>query len=496
MPRGYSSGMKKSWPEVEPESPIPFRQGSNGEFVPPPPSDKDERAESLFRRTVEERARRLGVSRREFVGSACGTATALWVINAVYGCGSDQNVNPAPGPYGVDAGDTEDADAACIKVSGDEFIFDIQTHHVNPMGSWREKSPGWASFFASLPQGACGETDPVQCFDADHYIDQVFIESDTAVAVLTAVPAAPGANPLEAEEQAATRAIVDKLAGSQRLVTHGLVLPDLGEAELDKMQALAEELQISAWKVYTPFGGWRLDDEAIGIPFLERARSLGIKLVCAHKGLPLAGFDPAFASPDDVGVVAKAYPDLKFLVYHSAFETEVTEGPYDPVKNVGIDRLIKTVLDHGIGPAGNVYAELGSTWRYLMTRPDDAAHALGKLLLHLGEDRIVWGTDSIWYGSPQDQIAAFRTFQIPSAMQDQYGYPALTTGARAKIFGLNAAEAYGIDPAAVRCEISKDALAQAKHARVERPANTFRRYGPQTRRELFALLRARGGTPG
>ena len=59
-----------------------------------------------------------------------------------------------------------------------------------------------------------------------------------------------------------------------------------------------------------------------------------------------------------------------------------------------------------------------------MGNPDEAAHVLGKLLVAFGPERILWGTDSIWYGSPQDQIAAFRTFEITPAFQEQFGYPA------------------------------------------------------------------------
>jgi predicted TIM-barrel fold metal-dependent hydrolase len=486
---------KKSSPDLEPESPIPFRAGSNGELVPPAPTAADRQAEALFRRVVDERARRQGVSRRSFVESAAGTAAALWVINAVYACGGDESA-ASSGSYEVDGGATEDSGIACEKLSGDEFIFDVQTHHINPTGAWRQKSPLYEAFFESLPQAACGEADEVFCFDTDHYLREMFVNSETAVAVLSAVPALPGSNPLEAEEQRATLELIQKLSGSQRLVTHGLVLPDLGPAQLDGMQALAEQMKISAWKVYTPFGGWRLDDPAIGIPFIERARELGIKLICAHKGLPLPGFDANYASPEDIGVVAAAYPDVKFLVYHSGFELDVAEGPYDPNSPVGVDRLIKTVLDNGIGPSGNVYAELGSTWRHLMTKPVEAAHTIGKLLKHLGEDRILWGTDSIWYGSPQDQIAAFRAFQIPEALQESHGYPALTPAARAKIFGLNAAAAYGIDPDAVRCAIAEDDIGKSKSAYLERKVPTFRGYGPQTRGEFFAFLRARGGMPG
>ena len=84
-----------------------------------------------------------------------------------------------------------------------------------------------------------------------------------------------------------------------------------------------------------------------------------------------------------------------------------------------------------------MYAELGSTWRAVMGDPDQAAHVLGKLLVAVGEDNIVWGTDSIWYGSPQDQIEAFRAFEITAEFQERFGYPELTAERKAKILGLN-----------------------------------------------------------
>jgi hypothetical protein len=87
-------------------------------------------------------------------------------------------------------------------------------------------------------------------------------------------------------------------------------------------------------------------------------------------------------------------------------------------------------------------------------------------------NRILWGTDSIWYGSPQDQISAFRVFEIPQSMQDSYGYPALTTEARAKILGLTAADLYGIDVQATRCAIAEDDFARAKHAMQADPSRS------------------------
>lgn len=420
-----------------------------------------------------------------------GTATALLVINQVYGCESGD------AGFNVDAGMMHDA-GACEPLTGNEFIFDVQTHHVNPDGSWRE-SGAFESALGGFPQAGCGESDFVDCFDADHYIRELFVHSDTAVAALSQVPAVPGDSPLETEEAAVTREIVNRMADSERLLIHGIVVPDRGPAQLDGMQALKEEQRISAWKVYTQFGGWRLDDEAIGIPFIEKARELDVKLICAHKGLSQFGLDPSVSSAEDIGVVAPMYPDVSFLVYHSGFEVTVPEGPYDPSSQQGVDTLVRAVLDNGIGKEGNVYAELGSTWRFVMTRPEEAAHVLGKLLLHLGEDRILWGTDSIWYGTPQDQIAAFRTFEIPQSMQEQHGYPALSPGAKEKILGLNAASLYGVDVDATRCAISGDDFAEAKLAierdpRLRRPSS--RKAGPQTRRELLRYLKAHGDRPG
>ena len=129
---------------------------------------------------------------------------------------------------------------------------------------------------------------------------------------------------------------------------------------------------------------------------------------------------------------------------------------------------------------------------------ESAAHVLGKLLLHLGEDRVLWGTDSIWYGSPQDQIDAFRMFQIPENMQEEFGYPALTSEIKAKILGLNAAAVYDIDVDATRCAIAEDDIAEialnvAHDPALQRP--TYRPVGPQTRREFMRYLKLHDGQP-
>ena len=88
----------------------------------------------------------------------------------------------------------------------------------------------------------------------------------------------------------------------------------------------------------------------------------------------------------------------------------------------------------------NCYAEIGTTWASsVVTFPTIAAHILGQLMKFLGEDRIVFGSDSVWYGSPQWQIEALWRFQIPEELRKKYGYPELTEQAKRKILGLTSA---------------------------------------------------------
>ena len=129
-----------------------------------------------------------------------------------------------------------------------------------------------------------------------------------------------------------------------------------------------------------------------------------------------------------------------------------------------------------------------------MRDPTQAAHALGKLLTRMGEDRVLWGTDGIWLGSPQGQIAAFRTFSISEAFQDQYGYPALTDDIKAKVFGLNAATLFDLDPTATRCAVDDSALFAARAEANDLVAagvvpSSNRPRGYATRREVLTWLR-------
>ena len=117
------------------------------------------------------------------------------------------------------------------------------------------------------------------------------------------------------------------------MLLHDVIAPNFGDlgARLAGMEESVATRDVAAFKVYTAWGpggrGFALDDPAIGLPVVEKARDLGVKVLCGHKGLPLLEFDPAFNGPADMVAVAGLYPDMDVVVYHSAFEREVREGP-------------------------------------------------------------------------------------------------------------------------------------------------------------------------
>jgi uncharacterized protein len=475
--------------------PIKLDSTSNGEFCPVPLQAQHFHARRLALEAATRNAKKLGLSRRDFLVSASGAATTLLAMNAAYAAAGRSG-----GFFALSAESALDRELAAAELGGGEFIFDVQGHFVNPTGTWTRKLPEDARPFAGFAGDRCaaaampGTLDHLQCLGPDAFIRDVFLDSDTSLVVLSFVPSRRDAEPLTIEEAAATAAIVARLEGSHRLYLHGRVNPNQ-PGDLEGMDMLAESYPISAWKTYTQWGpdgtGFWMDD-APGLAMIEKARALGVKNIAIHKGLPFGRRSYEHSTCADIGRVAKRFPDVNFLIYHSGFVTDQSEGPYDPERNEGIDSLVRSVLDAGLAHGSNVYAELGSTWRFLMRDPTSAAHALGKLLKHLGPDNVLWGTDSIWYGSPQDQIQAFRAFQIAPELRERHGYPEITAEIRAKVFGLNALRIYPVAEALLEEHLRRDAIAQAREDYRNRPDPNYLTYGPKTRRE-FLNLKARGG---
>jgi predicted TIM-barrel fold metal-dependent hydrolase len=368
--------------------------------------------------------------------------------------------------YAVPA-DAERSDSAANDVFAPVGpVIDAQTHFLAPHSALAlGRDFLWDMYRALMPRWWT-EMDDIAVWSFAEYLRNVFVESETAVAVLTSGPGVLASRNLFNDEMGAARILLEEAGAPGRLLSHAVVHADLAD-EVGRMGEWRDQFHPVGWKVYTLrrmteqgwTSGWMLDDEQSGLPFLERARGLDVTLVCAHKGISRLADN---GSPRDVGPAARAFPDIDFVIYHSGYEIPIDgappEGAYRANDPQGVDRLIAS-LDAAEVPAGaNVYAELGSTWFCLVSRPVEAAHVLGKLIQRLGPDNVVWGTDSIWFGSPQPIIDAFRTFQIPAALCDEFGYEPITDEVRAKILGANAARVYGIDlDAAARRKANDDA---------------------------------------
>ena len=477
--------------------PIRIDTTSNGEFEPVGLSKRNVAANALAHQWASENARKKGVGRRNFMMSACGAATTLLAINHANAMGSKKGAT-----FDVPPDAALDEAAALEALGGNEFIFDVQGHFVNPTGAWLQKLPDTAKPFSGMPNScvtAASKEDReyLSCLGSEEFIKDVFLDSDTDMMVLSFVPSARDSEPLTIEEADATRRIVDAMDGNHRLMLHGRVNPNQ-EGDLDDMDRLAAEFPIAAWKTYTQWSpeggsGFFMTDEP-GEKMIAKAKALGIRNIAIHKGLAFGPRSYEHSTCAEIGEAAKRHPDINFILYHSGFDTSVKEEAFTPGagKEAGMDVLCQSLIDAGVAPNSNVYAELGSTWRFLMRDPDQAAHAMGKLIKYCGADNVLWGTDSIWYGSPQDQIQAFRAFQISDEYQERFEYAAMSPTLKAKIFGLNAMRPYNISLDEVKKRAASDTLTRTKHAYLERPNPSFTTYGPKTRRE-FLNFKALGG---
>jgi predicted TIM-barrel fold metal-dependent hydrolase len=484
----------------DPGLPIKFGPCSNGEFVPAPLSSIEREAIRRARTDSDANARRLGMSRAAFLRSLCGAATTLL---ALQGCTWDAR-RLLGGDWGVPPEAALEEEAARAVLAGEEFVFDVQGHFLEY--DLMQRSAGQPFFGSVFPQVNCGADDPRACFSREVFLEDFFLRSDTSMVTISALPIAPKGSPLSEAIMDDARMTAELVTGWEPVLLHAQVLPNYGRPQdnLELMEENARRYPIAAWKVFTHFpdafgqpgNAWRLDDAdprlpQVGHGFIEKARELEIKIVCAHKGF---GAGSRYASPEDVPRAARAFRDVHFIVYHAGFErVGPREGAYSTdTAHLGINRLITAMRRHGVGPNENIYAELGSTWWTIMRDAEQAAHVLGKLLKYVGEDNVLWGTDSIFYGSPQDQIQALRAFRISEEFQARYGYPALTPRRKAKILGLNGARVYGVDPKKRTYRFTRRELDELRN---ELPFK-HETYGPRNRREVERLRAHHRGWPG
>jgi len=467
--------------------PVPTQIVSNEEFPPLPQTRDQAWVEHAAADLNERAAKRLGVTRRNFLKTSGSMAAAFLAMNSVFSRFFDILEIELFEPM-----------AFAEQQGAPFFIFDVQTHYVSaaydPMDTEsRRKGAVTRDALLGLRRRAresglnpqlTSDRGTLDDLSWQNFVKEVFLDSETSIGLISTPP---GPYPQEAvvpsKEMAHIRDEINRLAGSQRMLAHGIATPQLGKADQDFMALQAEQLKIDAWKCYTgscPKGfehGWWMDDEKIAYPMLEQARKLNVKRVCVHKGLPL-GPVPEYNHPKDLIKAAKDFPDIDYLVYHSGLKSAGSDEIFS--KSGEIPWTTEFCRMKQAEPAiKNIYMELGSTFGQLVTtHPLVCAHLLGQLIHTFGVDHVLWGTDSIWYGTPQWQIEAFRRFQIPDHLIEKHQYQSLTREVKARIFGLNAARVFGIDVVATRNAVPKDYIGRLRMSYLEEgPEPSHRLYG-------------------
>ena len=361
----------------------------------------------------------------------------------------------------------------------------VKSNPFNPKGQLDELGEAWSVWnpaLVGLP------IDPGYAH-ITQFIKDVYLDSQVTIGLLSNVTASSvqieGERPraprnaqeaqqgeiLTAAQTAAARNFINEISGSTRMLCHGLLY--VGKGNLAYIQEQIDQNEPDSWKGYNISNAakvdndpnslmrqWRHDDEEVAYPTFEliqknyerlKDRKPGFNNICVHKGLAPGPPDPLRGHPGDLPKAARDWPKLNFISYHACIQPNFFLA--DTLEEVKAEKLrggvpnISWTTEYAqlVQDLPNCYAEIGTTWASsVVTFPTIAAHIMGQLMKFMGEDRIVFGSDSVWYGSPQWQIEALWRFQIPEAMREKYGYPELTESAKRKILGLTSAKLYGI----------------------------------------------------
>jgi predicted TIM-barrel fold metal-dependent hydrolase len=460
---------------VKERTPLPTQIVASDEYYPDPQSAEQRAVEARVLGMADDLGKKQGLDRRKFFQTAAGMAASFVAMNEVYGplfeVSSAEAATPAMAQERADS----------LK---DQFIMDMHTHFLRDdtrltnfvRGRAAVGRAGWNKTLADKEQ-------TLEDLKYDNYFKEMFLDSDTKIALISSSPSEIEQDWfLTNEQMAAAREKVNSAAGTKRLYTHAIFTPGR-PGWLEALQA-ALELKPDSTKGYTVGDNthknlakypWRMDDEKVAYKGYELMLKAGIKNVCVHKGL----FPPSvekqypnlrgYADVADVGQAAKDWPQLNFIIYHSAYrhvggDPKVALDEFERTGRIAWTSDLSNIPEqYGVN---NVYGDVGQLFAVtLISQPHVCAALMGTLLKGLGPERVVWGTDAVWTGSPQWQIEGLRRLEIPEDMQKKHGFAPLgaaTGPVKTKIFGDNNARLYGIEPKRTNLELKRDKFAQRK----------------------------------
>jgi len=455
-------------------SPIPVQSVSSDEFMPSPQTAQQHEFEARVKAMGADMARRHNLSRRAFFKTAAGMAAAFMAMNDTYG--------PVFGVSRAEAQTPELANERAGRLAG-QFIMDMHTHFLRDDTRLENfvrarEAVGKAGWNPLLR----GKDQTLEDLKFANYLKEIYLDSDTKVACISGSPSEePRDWFLTNEMKADARSTVNAIAGTKRLFAHGIITPGY-PGWMEAIDRMIAEMKPDSWKGYTVGDNtnkalsrhpYRLDDEKLLYPAYEKFVKSGIRNVCIHKGL----FAPAvtkqfpnlvnYADVRDVGKAARDWPQLNFIIYHSAYRGNAKDSWAQFEKSGRIEWVTDLADIPGKFGVSNVYADLGQIFaQTTIAQPQLAAVMLGQLIKGMGADHVCWGTDAIWTGAPQWQIEALRRIEIPEDLRRKHGFAALGAAdgtVKNAILGGNNARLYNFKPAQ-HAALAGDGITQAKAA--------------------------------
>jgi uncharacterized protein len=102
----------------------------------------------------------------------------------------------------------------------------------------------------------------------------------------------------------------------------------------------------------------------------------------------------------------------------------------------------------------NISLSMAALTQFYAIAPKMALHILGKALLWLGPQRVLYGSEGFVWPNFQSIIELFDEMEMPEQLQEDYGYPAITREKKELMYGGNLARIMGIDIEAKKAELA------------------------------------------
>jgi predicted TIM-barrel fold metal-dependent hydrolase len=217
--------------------------------------------------------------------------------------------------------------------------------------------------------------------------------------------------------------------GADRVALYGGVSAVQPDA-MDRMDRLAQTPGVVGIKLYP--GDlidlrWKnalMSDRDLMFPVIEKARSMGLKSVAVHKAIYVDNMDPNAFNVNDVGVAAKAFPEMTFEIVHGGYAF--------------LPETLAVLRDNP-----NVVVNLEGPSAFILKQRRGFEQIMAAFLrVDPKAERLIWATGCVVV-HPLPFLEAFWEFQFPQAMLDA-GTPPFTEELKRRVLGGNIARILGI----------------------------------------------------